>query len=356
MMYPLLTVILETQGVSGTLIGISTMVQAVGSLIVTPFLPAIMRRTGLAALMATSAVAEMILFLMLYLTQDVWAWMPLRILLGVCGSIAFYGSEYWIIALAPPARRGNVVGVYAFMVAATLGIGPLMLTVIGYEGLLPFALPMMLCVAGAIPALLARRHAPRFSGEGSLQEVPRFILGNPTICFAVVLFGALEAGVLSLLPAWGVRAGIGADAAVTLIGIAGFGTVFIQPLMGPAADRWNRRTLLALCAAVCAALMVAIPFLYGLRLTLWIMVFLWGGISAGLYTVALVELGARYDGRMLAVGNAALVMGYSFGALVGPPLAGGMMDAVPPHGMLYSLAVGCVIYLVLLLRRGAAPR
>ncbi len=356
MLYPLLTVILEEQGVSGTLIGISTMAQSVGAILVTPFLPGILRRFGLPALMVCSAVSEIALFACLYVVQDVWVWMPLRILLGVSGSIAFFGSEYWIVAMAPAGRRGSVVGAYAFMVAASLGAGPLLLTVIGFEGFLPFAIPILLSAIGTIPVILARRQAPRFAAEGGLADVPRFMFGNPTICFAVVLFGALEAGLLGLIPAWGVRSGLEPAAAVTLIGLAGFGTVAIQPLMGPAADRLNRRLLLALCAVVCAALMLCLPLLVGSRFGLWTVLFIWGGMSAGLYTVALVELGARYDGRELAVGNAAMIMGYSIGAAFGPMAAGAMMDAIPPHGMLYSLAAGCMIYFTLLAFRGAMIR
>ena len=102
--------------------------------------------------------------------------------------------------------------------------------------------------------------------------------------------------------------------------------------------------------------MLSLPLLVGSRFGLWAVLFTWGGMSAGLYTVALVELGARYDGRELAVGNAAMIMGYSIGAAFGPLAAGAMMDAIPPHGMLYSLAAGCMIYFALLAFRGAMIR
>ena len=356
MMYPLLTVLLEAQGESGVLIGISTMASPAGAIVITPLLPAILRRYGLPSLMAFSAASEIAMYLCLFLFQDVWSWMPFRVILGVSGSIAFFGSEYWIVAMARDGQRGRVVGVYALFVAGSLGIGPLILSVIGFAGFLPFAIPMLLCAAGTVPVFLARRQAPRFSGKGALMEVPRFITANPTICFAVILFGALEAGLLGLVPAWGVRSGIGPEAAVTLIAIAGFGTVAIQPLLGPASDRWSRRLMLGLCALSCAALMVSMALLVGNRLALWAAFFAWGGLSAGLYTVALVELGARYGGRELAVGNAAVIMGYSIGAVFGPLVAGAMMDAIPPHGMLYSLVGGCLIYLALLSFRGAEVR
>ena len=356
MFYPLLTVILEADGVSGTLIGLSGTVQAVGSVLITPILPRVLRRFGLANLLAGAALCETVLYLLVFLTGDVWLWMPLRLLLGACGSVAFFGSEYWIVAMAPERRRGQVVGVYTILVTAAMGAGPMLLPVIGFVGFLPFAIPLLLSALGTVPVLLARHRAPRFTGSRSLASVPRFMLQNPGLCLAVVLFGMLEAGLLTLLPAWGVRAGISAEAAVVLIGLAGFGTVAIQPLIGPAADRWNRRRLLAFCAAASALLMLAMPPLVGQYWALASVVFLWGGIAAGLYTVALVELGSRYRGGEMAVGNAAIILGYSLGATAGPLFAGGMMDAIPPHGMLYSLVAGCLFYLALLAFRSVGDR
>ena len=150
MMYPLLTVLLEAQGESGVLIGISTMASPAGAVAITPLLPAILRRFGLPSLMVFGAASEIAMYMCLFLFQDVWSWMPLRVILGVSGSIAFFGSEYWIISMARDGQRGRVVGVYAFLVAGSLGIGPLLLSVIGFAGFLPFAIPMLLCVVGTV--------------------------------------------------------------------------------------------------------------------------------------------------------------------------------------------------------------
>jgi hypothetical protein len=52
------------------------------------------------------------------------------------------------------------------------------------------------------------------------------------------------------------------------------------------------------------------------------MLFVWGGLAAGLYTVALAELGARYSGATLVSATAAIVTAYGVGALVGPLFVG----------------------------------
>jgi predicted MFS family arabinose efflux permease len=59
----------------------------------------------------------------------------------------------------------------------------------------------------------------------------------------------------------------------------------------------------------------------------------WGGVVAGLYTVGLTHLGARLSGTDLASANAAFIMMYSVGMLVGPTMIGAGMQVWDPHGL-----------------------
>ena len=269
MAYPLLTVILEFQGVTGALIGASFMAQAFGAIVITVFMPGLLRRWGLPRMLVTTCVIEILAFLALHLWRDPWIWMPLRAILGATGSVAFYGSEYWIVSVAPRGRRGTVVAAYGVVIALALSLGPLLLNAIGFEGFLPFAAAMLTGAIAIVPVVLARRHAPRFRDTGNLAEVPRFMISHPVLCGAVVLFGLLEASLLGLLPSWGVRAGLDATAAVTLVAVAGFGVVALLPVIGPACERLNRSLILATCTFGCAALMLAMPVLVDARYGLW---------------------------------------------------------------------------------------
>jgi MFS family permease len=87
--------------------------------------------------------------------------------------------------------------------------------------------------------------------------------------------------------------------------------------------------------------------------------FVTGGIVAGLYTIGLTHLGTRYTGGDLASANAAFVMMYAVGMLVGPVLLGGGLDMAPPHG--FALAIGLLfgVYVAMgffrIGRRGLEP-
>jgi predicted MFS family arabinose efflux permease len=98
-----------------------------------------------------------------------------------------------------------------------------------------------------------------------------------------------------------------------------------------------------------------IPLAAGSAVGLWAVLIVWGGVGGALYTVGLAHLGARFTGADLASANAAFVLLYNIGLLLGPPVVGGAMDVVRPHGFAWSLAGFFAVYLVVVLARLRRP-
>lgn len=88
---------------------------------------------------------------------------------------------------------------------------------------------------------------------------------------------------------------------------------------------------------VCAGLgmvgAAALPALAAHAPSLAIVLMLWGGFTTGLYPIALATIGDRFQGADLVNANAALVIAYGTGALIGPILGGAAMDFWNPHGI-----------------------
>ncbi len=108
-----------------------------------------------------------------------------------------------------------------------------------------------------------------------------------------------------------------------------------------------------LSALACAFL----PAAFALPVAPWIVVFMAGGVSFGLYTAALAILGERYRGGDLVAGSASFAALYGFGGTLGPLASGGLMDHFGSDAMAYLFAV---LFLVLtfgvLLRRTRPAR
>jgi MFS family permease len=353
MSYPIFGLMLERMGASGAMIGLNSMAAAISMVAGAPVMPMILRRFGIGPLMTGAALLLAAMMLAIPLYQGFWYWTAIRLVYGFAGTVLFFASEYWIVAAAPAISRGRIIAVYALCVSGGFALGPLILSLTGLDGFLPFAVAACVVLAGLAPILWGLSTAPETDGED--PPSPFAALGvfvtDPGIVFAVVLFGTIEFGAMALIAVWGVRSGLAeADAAILLAAVA-FGAMLLQMPLGWAADRFDRRQLLAVIAAGSAAAPLAI---IAAGPAYWLMVscaMFWGAISVGLYSVALTEMGARYKGGKLAVANAAVILGYGIGALVSPVVFGFAMDAIPPDGLLIASAAMALAYLILMLAR-----
>ena len=328
---PLLAIVLESRGVSGAAIGINTAMAGVASIIAVPFVAPVARQIGTANLLLVLIATAAVSFLGFYAIEQFWAWFPLRLVFHGSITAIFVLSEFWISSCAPAHRRGFILGIYATVLSAGFAGGPLVLAAAGSAGFLPFLVGFAIFVASAIPVTIARSATPVIERRPE-QPFAKFLLAVPMATFAVLAFGAVESGMLSLLPIYGLRIGLDTEYATLLVTIAALGNVALQIPLGLLSDRMNRRVLLLFCAIIGVAGALFIPVLADNFAALSVNLFIWGGVTAGLYTVGLAHLAARYRDADLAAANAAFVMMYSFGMLVGPATIGAGIDIWNPHG------------------------
>ena len=122
------------------------------------------------------------------------------------------------------------------------------------------------------------------------------------------------------------------------------GNVAVQIPIGMLADRFDRRLLLLGCALVGSAGMLVAWLVAGSVAALMAVLFVWGGATAGIYTVGLALLASRYSGPDLAGANAAFVFCYALGMLTGPLMIGDAMARAPLAGLPLILGAVFAIY------------
>lgn len=346
---PLLSFLLESRGFSAGEIGLNTAAAGFASIAAAPVATPIASRYGVVRTMVAMLALGGASFAGFYLADGFWAWFVLRLGLHFALTVLFILSEFWINHSAPPRRRGMVLGIYATVLSLGFALGPWIFAQVGSEGFAPFAIALGLIAAAAIPVLAAWRESPDLGGEGgSHHGFVRHLVSVPTATAAVFVFGAVETGGFALLPVYGLRLGLSEGDSAMLLTMIGLGNVALQIPLGYLSDHLaDRRWLLVGCAAAGLAGMLALPFLSASWLAMAVLLFLWGGVVAGLYTVGLAHLGARLSGRDLASANAAFVFCYALGMLAGPWGIGTGMDIAGTQGFAHVLAVFFAAYLVL---------
>lgn len=334
---PLLAIELEHRGIARSLIGLNTAVAGIATVIVAPFTTGLVRRLGAGPMLIGAIALAAASLIGFKATPSFALWFPLRFAFGAALCVLFVVSEFWINAVAPSARRGLVMGIYATILSLGVAAGPAILGVTGTQGWAPYLTGAVLFGLGAIPVLIGARGAPVVHSQSRLG-IWALLKVAPAATLAGLVFGAVETGEMSFLPIYGLRRGLEEQSAALLMTVTMLGGVACQIPLGLLSDRMDRRKLLLACALVGVVGTLAVPFLpidgWAIRAALFVTI----GTVAGLYTVGLALLGARFDGAELAAANAVFVMLYSIGLIVGPPIVGVGMDVVDPHGFAYTLA------------------
>ncbi|MEJ2027801.1 MAG: MFS transporter, partial [Limibacillus sp.] len=320
---PMIALILEKQGHSSTVIGLNSAMPILATLLMAWLLPHLLRRVKTITAMLGGIAVIVVCFLLMPVFPQIEAWFLLRFLVGLGMSVHWVVSETWLNAVSEEKRRGLMAGLYATLLGLGFCLGPLMLTFIPLEGFTPFVIVAGFILMAALPLLAARGCVPEIElSHGASRWT--MLVAAPTVFAAAFCSGLMDAAVLSFLPIYALRSGLGQDAGVLLLSVT-------------------------IAGGLIGALVL--PELIGEGWLVWLLVFVWGGVFVGLYTVALAMMGHRFKGGQLPQANGLFVMLYCLGSMTGPPLTGSAMDLIGPEGFPQVLAAAAGGFLLLGLLR-----
>jgi MFS family permease len=291
--YPLLSFILQRQGVSPAMIGLSAAMTPVGFILSAAMVPTLARRFGAGRTALTCAALSAVTLLLIGWTYNVYAWFLLRFLLGMVTNPLYVLSETWVIALAPAGRRGRIMGIYATVISLGFASGPLCLLAVGTEGWPPFMVGIGAfiacgaCLASVLPRL------PKADNSESHVSVWAFMPLASLLLFTVVIAAGFEQTVLALLPVYGAHYSISAFDMSGLLTVLFAGNIAMQVPLGLLAERFSARLVRLACICLtilgCALLPILIQTPW-----IWPCLFIWGSASYGIYTMSIVELAERF--------------------------------------------------------------
>ncbi|HUB13895.1 MAG TPA: MFS transporter [Acetobacteraceae bacterium] len=341
---PLMSLLLDAHGTNPAINGLNAAAAFVGVLIGPLLTPRGVRAFGIRNFLLLCFVGDVAVMLSLKRFETIGAWFVLRACSGLLGSSIFTASEAWINLLAGGAGRGRIIGLYVAALSAGFGIGPMLLSLTGIGGWAPFLANAAIVAVAALPLLRVGNAARDLGREQAAHPLAMFARA-PLIMLAVVLFGLYESTAMVLLPIWGVRLGFSPTLAATTLSALYFGSVAMQVPLGWLSDKTARLAMLRLCGGVGLIGAVGIGALAVPSVAILPAIAVWGGIATGIYPVALSLAGDRFRGSELVAANAAIIIAYGLGGLVGPGLGGATMALAGPRGLFVFFAVLFCLFL-----------
>lgn len=340
--FPLLSLSMESRGVTSQVIGYNTAMAPVGILIAGLFIPKLSHSFGAKPVALTMAFATAGIFLLYPTFPTLLAWFPLRLLQGITVATLFALSEAWVLTNARGTLRGLIIGTYATCISATFGVGAAVVGWVGIEGYLPFVIGAVVLVLAALPMSVLDTSAEDQHAEH--VSILEFLPKAPLLLAAIYVHAIFDGGMLGFLSVFGVRSGMSVETAALLLTVLSFGNVVFQIPIGWVADKTSKNGTMVACFVLCCLGLIALPYAIETAVV-WPLLLVLGASGFGIYTVGLAQLGDRFTGPDLVAGTSAFSTVWGLGALTGSVVCGIAMDHIGPNGLPEALLIIFLAYL-----------
>jgi MFS family permease len=321
---PLASLWMDRAGCNDSLKGLNTGCYYLGIALASAAVPWLMRRWGYGCLLLGMLASGLTAAAFPY-GHGLWGWFLLRGLNGVAAALSLIPLETSVNHRSAPEKRASNFGYYAFCIALGMALG----TLVGMQ--MNDSRPRAAFLLGGAAALLAgavvwvwRPATP--AGEGARDDRAPLGFRRNFLSFGSGWSqGFLEGGMVALLPVYLKWAGLSQDAAAWLMGGLMIGVILAQAPVAWLADRLGRAAVLVGCNVVAllgiGCLMLPLGHVW---MALWL--FAVGACSGAFYPLGLALLGERTPPGGLARAGAWYLAINCVGSMVGPAIAGAVMD------------------------------
>jgi MFS family permease len=295
--------------------------------------PRLVRKVGHVRTFGVMAALATISVLMSVLILHPWAWIPLRALTGFSFAGAAMIVESWLNERTENKYRGRIFGVYTMVNLLATTAGQMMISLGETTGFEYFVLAALFYVMALVPTALSNRAQPRPLVESRL-DLKALIRNSPIAVAGAFLVGISNSsfGTLGVVYGQAVKLDVASIALMMSLSLLA-GSLFQIPV-GMLSDRRDRRAVLAGIAVLAAVVdFYFIAFRPSDPWTVIIAASIFGGAIYSMYPVLIAHAydHATPDSYLRISGGLLLVFG--LGAILGPLLAGFVMDIFPAAGL-----------------------
>lgn len=272
-----------------------------------------------------------------------------RLSQGAAGALIWSGALTWLVAAAPPERRGSVIGTALGTAIMGALVGPALGALAAEVGT-EVVFTGVLGVAMVLAVFAARLPETRRPEAQGMREVAEAILSRPIltatalVAIPSVMFGAVEV----LVPLQIAELGGGHELIAGSFIVGAALEAALAPIAGRYSDRVGRRAPFVSGLAVCAAAMTAIAVAQSLGVVLagLILTSMGGGICFTPVLTMLSEVAessSLHQGYAAGLSNMAWAAGQVVGGVAGGAAASVAGNAVPSFAIVVLL-IGTVVY------------
>ncbi|MBW4080458.1 MFS transporter [Paenibacillus sp. S150] len=313
LLLPVLSILLEQQGVSSSLNGLNAAALYVGSFAMTLAAERILGAIGFKKLVAAGISLVLVSLILFPLLPGVKAWFLLRLLVGVGDSAINYAAQLWVLLMTPAAHRGRNLSLYGMSYGLGFSLGPLGISLLRFGLASPFAAIALLFSLVLILVALKLPDSHPDKAEHGEGQARRFARSYSLAWYALIpalLYGYMEASLNSNFPVYGLRIGFTTNQIAALLPFAGIGGLLLQLPLGMWSDRYGRKKILIFSGAGGGLAFALLPLAAA------------GGLVGSFFSLGLSYAADILPGNLLPAANVVSSFHYSLGSIIGPGIGG----------------------------------
>ena len=349
---PLISLWMETFNISFQRIGIVCGAAALGVVSSAYFAPKLAVKHGYIMTINAGLIVAAIMTIAFRFTDNYGLWLVFRFVSGLGLGLHWVLTEAWLANIVAEKYRTRVMAIYATAISIGFAIGPVVIWLFGALSIIPFIIMGGLLILAAIPILKLKGFEPKDTQTHSASPLI-LIKRAPTVASACVVVGSVDLALISLLPAMITRTPEAAPVlALIIVPAMALGATSLQYPVAILADKYGLRKVGVI--TVCAGLIFAslIPFFLGSIFATLIFGFLAAGLVYALYSIGLAMLSRRFSGAEIVAANAGFVILFELSNLMGPWVAGFLLDINMHLGLpIFTLSIGVFYVTISWIRR-----
>lgn len=319
----------------------------IGCLAIVRMMQAVGHIRAFSALAAIASAATLVMAIAI----DATIWSASRFLSGFCFAGLFTVIESWLNSGVSNHNRARVLSFYRIIDIGAVTGSQFIIPVVGVEGFAIFAVMAIMISLSLVPVSLGDRSHPA-APEDVRLDLKRAWTISPIAALGCIAIGVTNSAFRTLSPVYAQDIGMSTADVATFVSVSIIGGALIQYPLGYASDRHDRRTVLLATTTLALGAALALGLFAGNgRFANFTLVFVFGAFAMPLFSLSVAHANDRAASNEYVPLNAALMLFYSFGAIVGPFAAAAAMQRLGPHALFQFSAAVYVVFIALILWR-----
>nr|WP_315906442.1 MFS transporter [Priestia koreensis] len=351
MLLPIISVILEQDGVSSALNGLNATGLYIGVLLASPFMERPLQRYGYKPLIVVGGLL-VILSLFSFITwKAFWFWFALRLLIGIGDHMLHFGTQTWITAFSTQKDRGRNISIYGLFFGIGFAVGPSASFLLKINPSLPFIVSSGISLLAWLTVFLLKNERPQgaVEAEAFVESFKRF---GKTFKYAWVAFlpplgyGFLEATLNGSFPVYALRNGYEVNQISILLPAFAFGSIIFQLPLGILSDKYGRHSILLAVLSTGFLAFLTASFVEGSFIALTICLFIAGMLLGSTFSLGITYMADLVPTSLLPAGNLMCGMAFSLGSISGPYLGGVFIQYFKGTSFFYFISMMILFLLI----------